>query len=138
MVLKYVVNYISITFELQVDLLKFKSIMTSIKIVALLHPHMEVICPPQRHLVLVQGTYWACHLVRRYPPLLVQGTYWVCHRDPRYTPQLVQDTSWVCHRVRKYRPVLFQTRQSIIGDINIKIHSTIILHQLIQLQQVMR
>ena len=94
--------------------------MTSIKIVAHLHPHMEVIFPPQRHLVLVQGTYW------------------VCHRDPRYTPQLVQDTSWVCHRVRKYRPVLLQTRQSIIGDTNIKIHSTIILHQLIQLQLVMR
>ena len=57
MVLKYVVNYISITFELQVDLLKFKSIMTSIKIVAHLHLHMEAIFPPQRHLVLVQGTY---------------------------------------------------------------------------------
>ena len=111
--------------------------MTSIKIVAPLHPHMEVICPPQRHLVLVQGTYWACHLVRRYPPLRVQGTYWVCHRDRRYPPQLVQGTYWGCHRVRP-RLQLFQTRQSIIGDINIKIHFTIILHQLIQLQLVMR
>ena len=115
--------------------------MTSIKIVALLHHHiLEVIFPPQRHLVLVQGTYWGGHRDRRYPPLLVQGTYWVCHRDPRYTPQLVQDTSWVCHRVRRYRPrlQLFQTLQSIIGDINIKIHFTTIQHQLMQLQQVMR